>query len=290
MNLSKQKIFMPAPGSGAGSGSGSDSSGTSGSPDYTRSEGIAVNIGGLLAGFVPTGTVGDLLDKMLYPYQAPGFGSFYFSLPTSVLEIGASVAEGSKTFLWSVSNAANMEDSSIIIRNVTDNILLASGLANDGSQSIVVPALVKTGIANHSFSIEGMNTEGGVFSRLFTLNWLPRRFAGTLAAGSLAALQGVTSLAGLNAVAGIATTLSDLNYAKPGMATYNCSGSDAGRYIWFLWDAGLGGGTFSSGAAPAAFRPVQVIQFTNAFGITRPYNLYVSSNPFNGASVPITAA
>ena len=292
MNLSKQKIFIPAPdGGGSGLNSGSGSGENSGSsPDYTRSDGIAVNIGGLLAGFVPSGTVADLLDKMLYPYQPPAFGSFYMNVATTTLEVGASIAAGSKTFSWSVANAANMEDGSITIRNVTDNITLASNLANDGAQNINVTALVKTTLAAHSFSIQATNTEGGAFSRLFTLSWLPRRFAGTLAAANLADLQAITTQAGLNAVPGIVSNLNDLSYGKPGTSTYNCSGSSTGKFIWFLWDASLGTGSFSSGAAPAAFRPVQVVAFTNTFGVTRSYNLYISSNPFNGASVPITAA
>ena len=292
MNLSKQKIFIPAPdGGGSGSNSGSGSGENSGnSPDYTRSDGIAVNIGGLLAGFVPNGTVADLLDKMLYPYQPPAFGSFYMNVAATVLEIGASIAAGSKIFNWSVANAANMEDSSITIRNVTDNITLASALLNDSTQNIIVPALVKTTIAGHSFSIQATNTQEQPFSRLFTISWLPRRYAGTLPAGNLADIQAITTQASLNAVPGIANSLNDLNYAKPGTATYNCSGSANGKFIWFLWDATLGTGSFSSGAAPAAFRPVLVVAFTNAFGVTRNYNLYISSNPFNGASVPITAA
>lgn len=284
MNLNKLKVFQPAQQESSGEGS----SGTANS-EYTRAQGIAVSIGGLSAGYVPTGTVQDLLDRMLYPYQAPTFSAFQINGQATVLEVGENIAPGNKTFSWSTANAGNVTANSVIIRDLTNNQVLGSGLANDGSEVLATPTnIFKTSNATHSFSIQATNSQGTVFSRNFDINWRFRRFAGTIPASSLALLQGVNSVSGLNAVPGISIALSDLTYAKPGTASYNCSGSPDGKYIWFLWDTGLGTASFFSGAAPAAFRAAQTVYFTNSLGIGRNYYLYISSNPFNGPAVPIT--
>ncbi len=285
MNLNKLKVFQPTQES-----SGEGSSGTANS-DYTRTLGIAVSIGGLSAGHVPTGTVQDLLDRMLYPYQTPSFSAFQINGQSTLLELGESIAPGNKTFSWGTTNAGNITANTIIIKDTTNNQILGSALANDGSEVLSIPASIfKTNNATHSFSIQAINTQGSNLSRSFDINWRPRRFAGTIPASSLVALQSATSITGLNSVPGIAITLNDLTYAKPGTATYNCSGSADGKYIWFLWDAALGTASFFSGAAPAAFRAAQTVLFSNSFGVGRNYYLYISSNPFNGSAVPITVS
>jgi hypothetical protein len=279
MNLNKLRIYQP--------GQQAQPGNEGGIADYTRSQPTAVVVGGLPAGHQPNGTVQDLLDKMLYPYLPPAFTSFQLNGQAQVLELGEGVLAGPKTFSWSTSNLDNVTPNSLSLHDLTLGQVLVSGMGNDGSEEVVIPAISKQSISQHSFSITGVNTEGHSFSRNYDLYWRPRRWAGTLAAEGLAALQAVDTASAIAAVPGLAFTLNDLNYGKPADAKYNCSVTQGGRYIWFLWDATLGQAVFTSGPAPAAFRPVQVVQLTNGFGVTRPYHLYISSNPFNGEAVPI---
>jgi hypothetical protein len=229
--------------------------------------------------------VQDLLDRILYPYQAPAFTFFQINGQPTTLELGEAVLVGSKLFVWGTSNSGNVAANSLVIRDVAAGSVLASGLANDGAEVINLGAIVRTTPSSYSFSIQGTNTQGASLFRSFDLLWRPRRFAGTIPAAGLADLQGVSSVVELLDFSAVSLSVNDLVNAKPGAASYNCSG---GRYIWFLWDQSLGTATFSSGAAPAAFQPVQVVALSKALGVVRNYNLYVSSNAFNGAAVPIS--
>jgi len=283
MNLNKIRVFQPNQESPV-----QVTAPTTIQAEYNRIQAIAVSIGGISAGYVPNGTVQDLLDRLLYPYQNPAFTAFQLSGQATNLEIGDSIIAGSKVFAWTTSNSSNIATNSILIKDAISNVVLASGLANDGTENITLSLISKSGNATHTFSIQATNTNAIVFSRNFDVLWRPRRFAGTIPATSLSALHSITSITSLNAVTGISQVINDLTYSKPTNNTFNCSGDTNGKYIWYLWDVTLGSATFTSGPAPAAFQAVQVIAFTNAFGITRNYNLYISSNPFNGSGVPIT--
>lgn len=272
--------FNPVPASGGNGGSGG------GDNSYNRSNPTLVTVGGLTAGTVLTGTVQDALDKQLFPYQAPYFTGFGISGQSQLLEIGAAIAAGTKTFVWTDANSGNITANSISIIDETTSTTLASGLANSGTTNIAVSAIPNTGITSHTWQIQGTNSHSGAFSAQFAVAWHPRRFAGTVPAANLSALLGMTNSSDLAAVSGISFSINDLTYSKPGAGTYNCTG---GKYIWFLWDATLGDGSFTSNGLGAAMQPKQVVSFTNANGITRNYYLYVTTNPQNGSAVQLTA-
>ena len=287
MNLNKLKLYIPN-GLSGGSGSGGVSD-----AQYVRGEGTAVAVGGLPSGYVPSGTVQDVLDLMLYPYRAPAFTDFQMSGQAGILELGAAITAGPKSFLWDSSNADHINAGTLLLRDVTSNRVLASGLNDTGiaSGTLTAPVSASVPTGQYSFRIEGTNSNSQTFSRTLTFLWRPRRYAGTIPAGSLSALQGVTTASGLETLRsynGLSFLFSDLTYAKFGNCTFDCSGAGGAKYVFFLWDTSLSSASFYSGAAPAAFQNVRTLTLTNAFGVTRNYLLYVSTNTFNGAAVPIT--
>ncbi|MES2386483.1 MAG: hypothetical protein V4543_00670 [Bacteroidota bacterium] len=282
MNLNSIKRFIPV-GNPAVPVEGSP-----GSTDYVREYGIPAAVGGLPEGYIPGGSISDLLDALIYPYQYPAFTSFSVSGQASAIELGDSFT-GNKIFLWVISNTDNLVPNSLQIRlDAGSNHVDRSAIANDGTETLFVSGLQLTAPGQHIFAIDGTNTKSETFTRQYTLSWNPRRMAGTIPAASLAALQAASTQSQINAVSGISLLTNDLVYFKPGGGNYNCSGAAGGKYIWFLWDATLGVATFSSGAQPAAFKALQIVSITNAFGVNRSYYLYISSNPFNGTAVPIT--
>ena len=79
---------------------------------------------------MPAGSVQNLLDRMLYPYQAPSISAFQINGQASVLELGESIPAGNKTFSWGTSNSGNVTANTIMIRDTTNSQALGSGLAN----------------------------------------------------------------------------------------------------------------------------------------------------------------
>ena len=279
--------FKPQPETG-GSGSGS------GNTDYNPGRATLVTVGGLQAGTTPTGSIQDTLDKMLFPFQEPAFNSFTIqgiSDSDRTLELGNSVSGSNKTFLWATSHSANVAANSIIIRDVTNANNLATGLANDGSEAVTnFPTLHKTDRLQHFFKITGTNTQSNTFYRDLAFTWEVARIFGTIPASSLSDLLNVGFATGgyhdLDSISGI-TQSSDLSYSKYSNNPYNCTG---GKYIFMLIDASLGTPTFTSGGFNAPFNLTNISGFTNRFGVVRNYNLFVSANAFNGASVPIVTS
>lgn len=103
---------------------------------YNLDSPSTVEVGGIEVGTTLTGkTSNEILEEMLVPYIEPTFTSFSISAEPTTREVGTSTS-GIKPFVWSTSNSENVATNSVDIRDVTANALIATGLANDGSEGV----------------------------------------------------------------------------------------------------------------------------------------------------------
>jgi hypothetical protein len=265
---------------------------------YKRTTPTLVGIGGLPAGTVPDGTVQELLDLMLYPYQSPAFTGLSISGFPSVLELGQAI-NASYTVAWSVSNAANILPNTYSFRNVNTNSILFqsfNGLSRSSAISILGSQTNVPG--NIAFQIGGINSLNQAFTRNTNIACNPRRLAAVLSGSALdnllAQIEAFRSSGGITINTIVAnfhnTSYNDLTYSKNGTTLFNCSGIAGGGYVLYAYDAALGNSSFTSGAFPAAFRPLLTAPVVNTFGVIRTYNFYISSNAFNAPALSISVA
>ncbi len=122
-----------------------------------------VTVGGIPAGTDLNGkTFENLFKEMLIVYLNPSFTS-QSSNYTSTVEVGTTVS-GSVIFNWTTSNSTNVKINSLSIFDVNTATLIASNLANDGSESAIVNNnLLNTLNAVQNWKIRGLNTEDVLF-------------------------------------------------------------------------------------------------------------------------------
>ncbi len=146
-----------------------------------------------------TGQIGEILnsggpgaDVFWGPgtgYVLPTFSAFGITGQVTPLEVGATIAAGSKTFTWATTTPANITANTIAITDTTASVVLASGLANDGSQAITISAIPNSAPGSQVWTISGTNTHNGTFTRAYTVLWEFRVYAGTSANVTLTANQ-----------------------------------------------------------------------------------------------------
>lgn len=165
--------------------------------EYSNSTPMPVSVGGLEAGTTFSSlTMTSLLNNLLYPYQYPSFTAFSISGQSTTLECGEEIAAGAHTFVWSVSNGANVQSNSIAIRDVSAGADLANSLANDGTESVntgVAITKIVTG-QTQQWSVRGTDSNADPISaRTFTVVWYSPFYYGVGAVGlSVAQVQGLT--------------------------------------------------------------------------------------------------
>jgi hypothetical protein len=215
-------------------------------------------------------TLNQMFTGLLYPYQLPAFTSFAISGQSTTLEVGDAITSGAKTFTWATSNSSNINTNSIEIRNHTDNVSLASSLANDGTESISLPSpITKTTAASHVFRINGTNSQSTVFSRDFTVNWRFRIYYGESALASLNESQ-IESL-----------RVSSLVSNSSGTFSFDPLG-----YKWFCYPTSFGLKTTfkdTSTNLDVAMEAAITVSVTNAFGVTVNYYAHRTTNQLGGA-------
>lgn len=160
------------------------STGGGGSGVYNGASPSTVTVNGIPAGTTLTGLTFEYLLQNIYaPYQAPAFTSFTISGQSTLIEVGT-VLSGMKNFLWATSNSGNVQPNSINIRDVNANVLIATGLANDGAENVNIGSIVNSSPISQSWRGEGVNTQLGTFmSSNFTVNSIYPVFYGKVASG-----------------------------------------------------------------------------------------------------------
>jgi hypothetical protein len=235
---------------------------------YTNATPMPEDVGGWEAGStflsVP---FEDLITGLLYPYQYPAFSAFSYSGITNPLEVGAGTTVN-PTFTWTTLNPTNVSPNTIDI--ISAGTPVVTGLADDGSQTVTLPAVVKTSATTHTFSIEGTDTHSSVFSRNLVINWYWKRYSGT------SALVGPLTESQIEAL-----TTSALASGFAG--TYSFS---SGNYKYICYAAVLGTATSFVDVATGfavAMEPVYTVSVTNAFGQTTNYNVHRTTNTIASA-------
>ncbi len=217
-------------------------------------------------------------------YASPAFTSFLIVGQATTIEVGATIAAGSKTFTWTTSNSANVAADSISITDTTASTVLASGLANDGTEDIVITDITLTDAGDQVWTIDGVNTNAIGFSRTFTVSWEWKVYAGISASVVLDETE--------------IKALSDFNGLQSGFAgTYNYS---ATGYKYFAYPDEMGDvAVFRDPSTGFLIAMAQVtdnaaysniangyyyalVSVTNANGITTDYRLYRSQNVLGG--------
>jgi len=150
-----------------------------GSGSYTGT--ATVTVGGVTAGdsFVSQTPVA-MLKNILEPFVNPNFTSFSMQA-YSVLEVGDEILAGLTTFNWSTNQSGNVEPNTVEIIDVTNaNTSLDSGLANDGTENVTVPQIIKVTNAFHQFKIQAdyLLPQVGTFTLTYNVNWRWRGFYG----------------------------------------------------------------------------------------------------------------
>lgn len=130
---------------------------------------------------------GTLIRKFcIPPYASPAFTSFVIAGQPNVIEVGT-VLSGVKTFNWSISNGFNVQPNTVDIRDVTNAVLIASGLADDGTENVNIGVIPNAAPMSHSWRGEAVDTLATPFnSSNFTVSSVYPYFWGTVASGGAA--------------------------------------------------------------------------------------------------------
>ena len=259
-----------------------------GTVTYTNPAAVPVTVGGITSGttFASAQTMQQMWDALLYPYQYPSFTSFAITGQGTSQEVGYTIP-ASVTFTWSTSNSGNVAANSISITDVTQSLTLASGIANSGSDAIVMSGPIqKTTATNHQFNIAGTNTQAGGFSRGLTFNWYWRLHYGPNTNQTLTGTD-IASLASSNLATGYAGTYA---YGTGGYK-YISFADAAGGQISSARDISTGFSVpFAASSDNAAYSNVDgggfsyaLVSHTNANSITTNYRVYRTKFVLGGA-------
>ncbi len=133
-----------------------------------------------------------------------------------------------KPALAAISNGSNVTVNSIVIRDVTGAADLATGLANDGTESVAIGTITNTSPITYSWRGQGVNTNTvGFNSSNFTVTSIYPVFYGKVASGGAApgASRPTANQALINS--GTKTLVS-----STGTVTVNFN-STSDDYLWF---------------------------------------------------------
>ena len=202
-----------------------DLSGLSGGtvPNYVNSASTTSTVGGITAGSsfpLPGKTMQEMWDLLLYPYQPPSFNAFTRNGISSSYEVGEETTPGvpiGSDFSWSTTQPANVEDLQLNSIKITDSagstLLDSQAKTGAGVAATITVSDVRTSVGSKVlYTINGLNTIGGAFSRTISATWKSYVYYGmgglTLSGLQMVALsnsQFVTSL-GFGSVLTVANT------------------------------------------------------------------------------------
>ena len=227
---------------------------------------VPVTHGGVQAGQVIAGMDScEVLEAILFPYQAPSFTSFYIQGESTHVEIGYTVTGGVRTFKWSTSNSQNVTANSLSISDVTTSTVLGSGLANDGTEDLDIGSDITntSSGAQHRWRISGTNSQNGTFSRDFTITWLPRVYWG----------YNENDTIDETAIKNLSTSALKSSYA----GTYNFTNPDSAVYYYIVYPNSFGSfqnwiDTDTGFAVDYADNGT--VDVTNDYGVTVTYRVF----------------
>ena len=237
---------------------------------WTKDDVIPTSIGGITAGTVGQTLDGltpmQILEKLLYPYQALSVSSFSVGLPISTtVEVGTISAAGIYSTSWAFNNASNLTANSISISR--SSTTLASGL-NVSPFSITHPQYQYTTPTQLPFTISAGQKEGANVTSTVNYSWKKKILYGKSNSTSLSSYSDFSSFSSIF-TQGL-TSISSANYSFS--AT---TGDD--QYLYIIVPDNSSYSTFMSNGFEFPFQASQIITFTNSFGVTLTYKYYRST-------------
>lgn len=235
--------------------------------DYIRTSPTTVAVGGLIVGSTFSGTIIDVLDRMLYPDNPPS---------TSLSIVGGTDREFGQSpnliLSWSA-NAGTQPLTSIIVDTVSQTISNPTG-SNSGTKPAVSVANVNT-----TFNMSVTDAHPFTQTPSVTAVWKFRRFWGTHPTFSLPSNSQILALSG----AGVGTG----NELSTGRSQTRNGINGGGNYLVFAWPTSFGNPTFIINGLPnTAFTKIgNSISFTNQYGYTYSSDVWISNTAQNS---PIT--
>ena len=249
---------------------------------YNNATPMPETVGGYEYGTTFTNqSLDDMFDGLLYPYQYPAFNTFTIQNQTTPLEVGASIA-ANRVFTWTTNDTgdgrtnANITAGSIVIRDVTGNANIATGLDYDDTPyTSTYGAITKTTATTNQFSITGTNSKSQTFNKTYTVTWQWRRYYGASTSATLDE-TGIEALTGELA--------SGFAKATPGYAFSALTNG----YKYLCYPAVLGTATSFKDAATGLSVPMESVYTVSvttntATPVTTNYNVHRSTNILNDA-------
>ena len=257
---SKKKIFNSVSSSGGGGVN----------CEFTNANPTPVTQGGITAGStfnaVPCET---MWERFLYPYQAPAFSSFYINGQSGTIEVG-DTSLANPDFRWSTTNSGNVQANSIAIRDATAGSDMATGLANDGQETIAASGITNNSPATQTYTIRGTNTQSNSFNRNYNIYWRWRMYYGEDAATTLDEAD----------IKALRDNLLTNTFAR----TYSLLGGATYKYIVYPASFGMATTFTDTGTGFAiAMEAPYTVPVTNSFGQTTNYNVHRTTNILNSA-------
>ena len=117
------------------------------------------------------------------PYVPPTFSAFLIGGQAPLIEVGTPLS-GFKPFTWTTTTPANVQPNTVQIRDVNANALIATGLADDGSEAVNIGVIPHTTPIVQQWRAEAVDTQAAPFqSANFTVQSIYPYFWGKVASG-----------------------------------------------------------------------------------------------------------
>lgn len=238
---------------------------------WSKDDVIPTSIGGITAGTVGQTLDGltpmQILEKLLYPYQALSVSSFSIGLPISTtVEVGTTCAAGIYAASWGFNNSSNLTANSISISQ--GSTTLASGL-NISPFSITHPQYQYTTPTQLPFTISAGQKEGANVNSTVNYSWKKKIWYGKSNSTSLSSYSNFSSFSSIF-TQGL-TSVSSANYSFS--AT---TGDD--QYLYIIIPDTSSYSTFTESGFDYPFESAQTINFINGLGVSLSYKYYRSTN------------
>lgn len=238
---------------------------------WTKDDVIPTSIGGIAAGTVGQTLDGltpmQILEKLLYPYQALGISSFTMGLPISdTVEVGTNCPAGSYSASWNLTNSSNLTANSISLSRGDDS--LAIGL-NASPTSITHPEYNYTVPTSLTFTVSAGQSQGANVIANKYYNWKKKIWYGK---SNLTSLTGYSDFSSFSSIftQGL-TSISSANY------TFSATTGDD-QYLYIIIPDTGSYSTFTESGFDYPFENAQTITFTNSLGVSLTYKYYRSTN------------
>lgn len=216
----------------------------------------------------------EVFDMLLNPYQPPAFTSFAITGQSQTLEIGDSIASGSKTFTWGISNSSNVTANTLSITGEPGTIVSSGSITSPYVYNLA-SAITKTTVGSTStFNISATNTNSSSFSSSFTVTWRANLYVGKNTGTTIneAAAEALTSTLG-------------------GLPTGTKSFSAGAGYIYYVYPATFADINSMKDQATNLDVPyinLSDITINNSFSVSTTYKVFRTLNQLNGAITLIT--